>query len=43
MLYRLHFPDAAGHPLTLVGFKEVRDDRGLDLWTRHVDALHARR
>jgi cholesterol oxidase len=33
MYYRLVFRDAAGHPLTLVGFKEVRDDRGFDLWS----------
>jgi cholesterol oxidase len=32
MLYRLHFRDGAGHPLTLNGFKVVRDHRGLDLW-----------
>jgi cholesterol oxidase len=33
MYYRLSFRDGAGHPLTLVGFKEVRDDRGLDVWS----------
>ncbi len=32
MLYRLFLADAAGHPLTLSGFKEVRDDRGFDIW-----------
>ena len=32
MYYRLHFRDGAGHPLTLVGFKEVRDDPGIDVW-----------
>jgi cholesterol oxidase len=32
MYYRLHFRDAAGHPLTLVGFKEVRDGPGFDVW-----------
>jgi cholesterol oxidase len=32
MLYRLFFADAAGNPLTLSGFKEVRDDPGFDLW-----------
>jgi predicted acylesterase/phospholipase RssA len=32
MYYRLHFADAAGHPLTLVGHKDVRDDPGRDLW-----------
>jgi cholesterol oxidase len=33
MYYRLYFRDGAGHPLTLVGFKEVRDDPGLDVWS----------
>jgi cholesterol oxidase len=33
MYYRLLFRDGAGHPLTLVGFKEVRDDPGFDLWS----------
>jgi cholesterol oxidase len=33
MLYRLWFHDAVGNPLTLVGFKTVRDNRGLDVWT----------
>jgi predicted patatin/cPLA2 family phospholipase len=33
MHYRLHFADAAGHLLTLVGHKDVRDDAGLDLWS----------
>lgn len=33
MLYRLHFRDAAGAPLTLSGFKEVRDDPGFDVWS----------
>ncbi|MDT4988430.1 MAG: cholesterol oxidase [Micromonosporaceae bacterium] len=32
MEYRLHFADATGHPLTLVGRKEVRDNSILDLW-----------
>lgn len=30
--YRLRFADANGAPLTLLGFKTVRDDTGLDLW-----------
>jgi hypothetical protein len=30
--YRLPFEDAQGEPLTLLGFKTVRDDPGLDLW-----------
>jgi cholesterol oxidase len=32
MLYRLHFRDGAGHPLTLSGFKLVKDDAGFDVW-----------
>ncbi|HYP72597.1 MAG TPA: FAD-dependent oxidoreductase, partial [Microbacterium sp.] len=33
MLYRLWMTDAAGAPVTLVGFKEIRDDAGFDLWS----------
>ena len=33
MYLRLHFKDGAGHPLTLVGHKEVRDERGFDVWS----------
>ena len=32
MLYRLFFRDSVGHPLTLSGFKLVRDDAGFDVW-----------
>ena len=32
MLYRLWFHDRAGHPLTLSGYKMVRDDPGFDMW-----------
>jgi len=32
MLYRLWFRDGVGHPLTLTGFKLVRDDAGFDVW-----------
>jgi cholesterol oxidase len=32
MLYRLWFRDGVGHPLTLAGFKLVRDDAGFDVW-----------
>lgn len=32
MLYLLWFTDSVGNPLTLVGFKSVRDGRGLDVW-----------
>jgi predicted acylesterase/phospholipase RssA len=33
MLYRLFFRDGVGHPLTLSGFKVIRDDPGLDAWS----------
>lgn len=33
MLYRLYFKDAEGNPLTLTGFKDVKDDPGFDLWS----------
>ncbi len=32
MRYRLWLRDLAGSPVTLYGFKEVRDDPGVDLW-----------
>jgi cholesterol oxidase len=32
MLYRLHFADAGGNALTLVGHKDVADDPGQDVW-----------
>ena len=32
MLYRLWFRDGAGHPLTMSGFKLVKDDAGFDVW-----------
>ena len=32
MLYRLYFQDGAGHPLTLSGFKLVRNDGRFDIW-----------
>ena len=32
MLYRLFFRDAQGNPLTLSGFKFIKDDPGLDIW-----------
>jgi hypothetical protein len=32
MLYRLHFADAVGHPLTLTGHKVIKHDKGFDLW-----------
>lgn len=33
MLYRLSFADADGGPLTLTGFKDVKDDPGFDVWS----------
>lgn len=33
MKYRLWIEDGEGHPLTLSGFKEVRDDPGFDVWS----------
>jgi len=32
MLYRLWFRDGVGNPLTMTGFKLVRDDAGFDVW-----------
>lgn len=32
MFYRLYFRDGAGRPLTLSGYKLVKDDPGADLW-----------
>jgi hypothetical protein len=32
MLYRLFFRDGTGHPLTLTGYKLVKDDAGFDVW-----------
>jgi cholesterol oxidase len=32
MLYRLHFTDGVGHPLTLTGYKVIKHDKGFDLW-----------
>ncbi|WP_137843560.1 GMC family oxidoreductase [Microbacterium sp. 2FI] len=33
MRYRLWFSDLSGSPMTMYGFKVVRDDAGLDVWT----------
>src|SRR5215212_7479613 len=41
MSYRLFFTDEKGRPLTLTGFKEVRDDPGSDLW-RDTTTLYTR-
>jgi hypothetical protein len=32
MLYRLFFRDGVGHPVTLTGFKLIKDDAGFDVW-----------
>jgi predicted acylesterase/phospholipase RssA len=32
MLYRLFFHDGQGNPLTLSGYKYIKDDPGMDLW-----------
>ena len=32
MLYRLWFRDGVGNPLTMTGFKLVKDDAGFDIW-----------
>lgn len=41
MLYRLHFCDLGGNPLTFVGHKTVRDDPGFDVW-RDTSTLYFR-
>jgi predicted patatin/cPLA2 family phospholipase len=33
MLYRIHFSDGQGQPLTLSGFKVIEDDPGMDAWS----------
>jgi predicted acylesterase/phospholipase RssA len=33
MYYCLWFEDAAGKPLTLLGYKDVKDDPGFDVWS----------
>ena len=32
MLYRLWLRDGVGHPVTMTGFKLVKDDAGFDVW-----------
>lgn len=32
MFYRMPFADAAGKPLTMLGWKALRDDPGIDVW-----------
>jgi hypothetical protein len=41
MRYRLFFQDALGEPLTLVGYKDVGDDPGFDLW-KDTTSLYTR-
>ncbi len=41
MLYRLFFRDGVGHPLTLSGFKIVRERSGGHVW-RDTSTLHTR-
>lgn len=41
MLYRLFFRDGAGHPLTLAGFKVVRERSGGHVW-RDTSTLYVR-
>lgn len=41
MLYRLFFADADGKPLTLTGFKDVKDDPGFDVW-KDTSTLYTR-
>lgn len=33
MYYRLYFTDAQNNPLTLLGFKDIRNDDGSDIWS----------
>jgi cholesterol oxidase len=42
MLYRLHFTDAEEHPLTMTGFKVVRDDPGVDNVWEDTSTLYTR-
>lgn len=41
MLYRLFFRDGVGHPLTLAGFKVVRERSGAHVW-RDTSTLYVR-
>lgn len=33
MLYRLFFRDSQGNPLTMSGYKDIKDDPGFDVWS----------
>ncbi|MEU4269169.1 patatin-like phospholipase family protein [Streptomyces sp. NPDC026092] len=41
MLYRVFFADRAGHPLTLSGYKDVREDSRKGVW-KDTSVLHTR-
>ena len=41
MLYRLMFENGRGEPLTMSGYKVIRDDPGFDVW-RDTTTLHVR-
>ncbi len=41
MRYRLFFADGEGKPLTLTGFKDVKDDPGFDVW-KDTSTLYTR-
>jgi cholesterol oxidase len=42
MLYRLHFADGESHPLTMTGFKVVKDDPGVDNVWADTSTLYTR-
>jgi cholesterol oxidase len=42
MLYRLHFTDGEEHPLTMTGFKVVKDDPGIDNVWADTSTLYTR-
>ena len=42
MLYRLHFSDGEGHPVTMTGFKVVKDDPGVDNVWADTSTLYTR-
>jgi cholesterol oxidase len=42
MLYRLHFSDGEEHPLTMTGFKVVKDDPGVDNVWADTSTLYTR-
>ena len=42
MLYRLHFSDGEEHPLTMIGFKIVKDDPGVDNVWADTSTLYTR-